>query len=201
VLGDVADLDVRPLARGPQQVEGFVCGGLTSTSTAARSAFGDRPCLLIKQKGEPEHIEIGPPKSGKSRVIDVDTQTVAVLKAHRAARGTIALDFARDGAYVFGNLADAVRHPERFSRTFLARLRDAQRKLGEDAVPAIRLHDLRPTAATLMLQNGEHPKIVSERLGHASVSITMEAYSHAIPTLEREAAGRLANLVFGGGAS
>jgi integrase len=48
-----------------------------------------------------------------------------------------------------------------------------------------------------MLRNGEHPKIVSERLGHAKVSITLDVYSHAIPTLQREAAGRLAALVFG----
>ncbi len=42
-----------------------------------------------------------------------------------------------------------------------------------------------------------HPKIVSERVGHAKVSITMDVYSHALPTLQREAAGKLAELVYG----
>jgi integrase len=61
----------------------------------------------------------------------------------------------------------------------------------------IRLHDLRHTHATLMLQAGVHPKIVSERLGHAKVSITMDVYSHAVPSMQREAAGAMAALVYG----
>ena len=48
-----------------------------------------------------------------------------------------------------------------------------------------------------MLQAGVHPKIVSERLGHAKVSITMDVCSHAVPTLQREAAGKLATLIYG----
>ena len=45
---------------------------------------------------------------------------------------------------------------------------------------------------------GVHPKVVSERLGHSTVSITLDTYSHAIPALEEEAAARVARLVFGG---
>ena len=52
----------------------------------------------------------------------------------------------------------------------------------------IRVHDLRHTHATLMLKAGAHPKIVSERLGHASVSITLDTYSHVLPSLQEEAA-------------
>ena len=48
-------------------------------------------------------------------------------------------------------------------------------------LPTIRPHDLRHTHATLALQAGIHPKVVSERLGHANVSITLDTYSHAIP--------------------
>jgi integrase len=55
-------------------------------------------------------------------------------------------------------------------------------------LPPIRLHDLRHTHATLALQAGVHPKIVSERLGHATVSITLDTYSHAVPALQQEAA-------------
>lgn len=157
-----------------------------------------RSATLIKNAGEGERIEIGPPKSGRSRVVDVDQQTVAVLRSHRAARATLSLNFGRADAYLFGDLAGAVRHPERFSRTFQSRVRCARRALGDDALPALRLHDIRHTAATLMLRNGEHPKVVSERLGHAKVSITLDVYSHAVPTLQREAADRLAALVFGG---
>ena len=50
--------------------------------------------------------------------------------------------------------------------------------------------------ATLALQAGVHPKVVSERLGHATVSITLDTYSHAIPAMEEEAAAKVAALVF-----
>jgi integrase len=49
-------------------------------------------------------------------------------------------------------------------------------------------HTLRHTAATLMLTQGIHPKIVSERLGHSTVSLTLDTYSHAIPDLQQDAA-------------
>ena len=52
----------------------------------------------------------------------------------------------------------------------------------------IRLHDLRHTHATLMLKSGVHPKIVSERLGHATVAFTLDTYSHVVPGLQEAAA-------------
>lgn len=55
-------------------------------------------------------------------------------------------------------------------------------------LPPIRFHDLRHTHATLLLQQGVHPKIVSERLGHASIRITLDTYSHVIPSMQKEAA-------------
>lgn len=57
-------------------------------------------------------------------------------------------------------------------------------------MPHIRFHDLRHTHATLMLKQGIHPKIVSERLGHASVAITLDTYSHVLPGLQEAAAER-----------
>src|SRR5450759_2739807 len=63
-------------------------------------------------------------------------------------------------------------------------------------LPQIRRHDLRHAHATLALQAGIHPKVVSERLGHATVSITLDTYSHAIPAMQEEAAALIAGLVF-----
>ena len=68
----------------------------------------------------------------------------------------------------------------------------------QSMLPSIRLHDLRHTHATLALQAGIHPKVVSERLGHTTVSITLDTYSHAIPALQEEAAERIAELVLAG---
>lgn len=63
------------------------------------------------------------------------------------------------------------------------------------ALPRIRLHDLRHTHATLALTAGVHPKVVSERLGHASVTITLDTYSHASPAIDADAAAKVAALI------
>jgi integrase len=55
-------------------------------------------------------------------------------------------------------------------------------------LPHVRFHDLRHAHATLMLSKGVHPKIVSERLGHASIGITLDTYSHVLPAMQQEAA-------------
>ena len=58
----------------------------------------------------------------------------------------------------------------------------------KSGLPHLRLHDLRHTHATMMMELGVNPKIVSERLGHASVVITLDTYSHVSPGLQEEAA-------------
>lgn len=60
-----------------------------------------------------------------------------------------------------------------------------------------RLYDLRHSCATLLLAQGEHPKVVSERLGHASVTLTLDTYSHVLPTMQQQAAERLEGVLFG----
>jgi integrase len=62
-------------------------------------------------------------------------------------------------------------------------------------VSRIRFHDLRHTAATLMLGRGVHPKIVSEMLGHSTVTITLDLYSHVTPTMQQQAADGLDDLL------
>ena len=63
-----------------------------------------------------------------------------------------------------------------------------QRRLARLGLPRIRFHDLRHTAATLLLGQGIHPKIVSEMLGHASVGLTLDTYSHVLPAMHEQAA-------------
>jgi integrase len=59
----------------------------------------------------------------------------------------------------------------------------------------LRFHDLRHAHASLLLQQGVHPKIVSERLGHAGVAITLDLYSHVLPDLQAQAADGLDDLL------
>ena len=62
------------------------------------------------------------------------------------------------------------------------------RFLSRAGLPHVRFHDLRHAHATLMLQQGVHPKIVSQRLGHASIGITLDTYSHVLPAMQEAAA-------------
>lgn len=64
-------------------------------------------------------------------------------------------------------------------------------------LPPIRLHDLRHTYASIALANGTHPKVVQEALGHSTIAITMDLYSHVTTTLGREAARTMGNALFG----
>ena len=64
-------------------------------------------------------------------------------------------------------------------------------------LPKIRLYDLRHTSATLLLPAGEHPKIVSERLGHSTVTLTLDTYSHVLPDMQQRAAERIEQLLSG----
>src|SRR3954453_12904290 len=75
---------------------------------------------VVKTNGQGEELVEGATKTGQSRVVDLDAGTVAALRAHRAVRGSAALDLVRDTALVLGNLDGTPRHPERFFRRFLA---------------------------------------------------------------------------------
>ena len=62
---------------------------------------------------------------------------------------------------------------------------------------SIRLYDLRHSCATLLLVAGEHPKVASERLGHVSIVLTLDTYSHVLPSMQKAASERLESLLVG----
>jgi len=66
--------------------------------------------------------------------------------------------------------------------------------LNKAGLPNLRFHDLRPTAASLMLQQGIHPKVVQKRLGHSDISLTLNTYSHVLPPMQEEAAEKMDDL-------
>src|SRR5918994_1652291 len=76
--------------------------------------------------------------------------------------------------------------------------RDFRRLLKTSGLPKIRFHDLRHTAASLMLNHGIPVLIVSKRLGHSKPSITIDVYGHLIPSRQEEAAQIMDNLMFAG---
>lgn len=152
---------------------------------------------VVKEKGVGEELVEGPTKTGRSRAVDVDVDTVAALRAYRAARGALTSDLVRDTALVLSSTQGDYQHPERFSRRFNSHVRRARKALGAEQLPLVRLHDLRHTHATLLLADGVPVKVVSERLGHASATITLTVYQHVHPGMGREAANRFAALLSG----
>lgn len=139
-------------------------------------------------------IEFSEPKTAKSRrSVALDAGTVGVLREHRKAQlaERLALGPAWDDhGLVFTREDGAPVHPDRVSKLF-------EQHVATASLPRIRLHDLRHTHATLALQAGIHAKVVSERLGHSTIAMTLDTYSHAIPAMEEDAAARVAALVFG----
>ncbi len=137
-------------------------------------------------------VIVSEPKTARGRrVIALDAETVEVLKSQAARQLADQAKWGSawsDSGYVFTKENGEPLHPQTVSRSFEAALTEAK-------LPRIRLHDLRHTHATLALAANVHPKVVSERLGHATVSITLDTYSHAIPAMQEEAAERIAGLV------
>jgi integrase len=70
-------------------------------------------------------------------------------------------------------------------------LREFYRILDTSDVPRVRFHDLRHSAATLLLAQGVHPRVVMDMLGHSSIAVTLDTYSHVIPDLQRESASKM----------
>lgn len=140
--------------------------------------------------------EVKPTKTGNSRVVDLDPETLRVLKAHKATRGAISLALARPEAFVFGDDEGRVRVPDSVTSTWTRRIDRACRAISD--LPRITLKGLRHTHATLLLELQEHPKVVQERLGHSTITTTMNIYSHVAPTMQKQAASRFAALVASG---
>lgn len=151
-----------------------------------------RQSLVASQTYETRFEE---PKTDRGRrSIPLPSQTVAVLRSWRAQQPRTVLAWGpawEETGLVFTREDGTPIHPDRFSKLFDAHVRAA----GPPRI--IRLHDLRHTFATLALQAGVPAKVVSEILGHSSIAITLDTYSHAVPALQEEATAKVAGLVFG----
>lgn len=139
--------------------------------------------------------ESGPKTRSSRRTISLDGRVVAVLRSQRRHQLEEHLLWGAawsDTGYVFTVEDGEPLHPERITVLF-------DRLVVGAALPKIRLHDLRHTSATLALAAGIHPKIVSERLGHSSIAVTLDLYSHVTPGLQAEAAEKLGQMILGDG--
>lgn len=146
-------------------------------------------------------VAVGPTKTGGSRTINIGATDVAMLRKWKADRGTAGLALVRPGVYVFGNLDGSTPNPDAVANAFARQVAAAQISLGSrdepnvDAIPKVRLHDLRHTHATALLRANVPVKVVSERLGHTDVMTTLRVYQHVMPGMQEEAANTWASLM------
>ncbi|MFB3167484.1 site-specific integrase [Neobacillus sp. 179-C4.2 HS] len=131
------------------------------------------------------------PKSGKSRSITITTLLTKELKKLHKQQLEFKLLFGKE--YHDLDLVFAQKNGKPIQPTEMAR--DYRKVVDNSGLPYIRFHDLRHTHATLMLQQGVHPKVVSERLGHSTIGITMDTYTHVLPNMQKEAAHQFEQLI------
>jgi integrase len=129
------------------------------------------------------------PKSAKSRrTVDLDGDTVAVLSAWRKRQleeRLLAGSGWESGDWVFTDRVGRPWYPSQLTKVFTRRVT----ALG---LPATDVKGLRHAHATALLASGTHPEVVRERLGHSSISVTIDIYSSVVPGMQRDAVERLA---------
>ena len=147
----------------------------------------DLPATVVKWR-------LAEPKTARGRGrIDLLANAVEAVRSHRAVRLSEGL---RASEWCFpspkGKRRGAAATPTN-ARSLTRYSFEPLMAIAE--LPRIRFHDIRHTAASMWLAAGIHPKVVQERLVHASIGITLDTYSHVLPAIHREAADRIGTLI------
>ena len=126
------------------------------------------------------------------RTIALPAQLIAMLRTHRVRQieeRLLAGSRWRDTGFMFTSGIGTPLEPRRLFRVFKTVLQRA-------SLPDIRFHDLRHSAASLMLAQGVPLRVVMEILGHSSISLTADTYSHVMPSLIQDATEKVAGVLF-----
>jgi integrase len=176
----------------------LLTGGLRpSEALALRWSDFDADKLRVQRALHRHHgggWSLDEPKTAKSRrTVVLPQSAVRALAKHRRRqveeRVRLGSEYA-DHGLIF---ASATGRPLDLPNLTVRHFKPLLEKAG---LPSIRLYDLRHSAATLRLANGENPKVVSEMLGHSSIVLTLDTYSHVLPEMQAASAARLESLLF-----
>jgi integrase len=133
------------------------------------------------------------PKTACSRrTIPLPASVIEDLREHKkkqSKKALATLDYKNQGFVFSASNFEPMNEVNVLNRHFKPILKKA-------GLPDIRLYDLRHTCATLLLSAGENSKVVSERLGHASIVLTLDTYSHVLPDMQQGASDKLEGLLF-----
>jgi integrase len=142
--------------------------------------------VAVRESAEQVGTEVRykPTKSGKSRTVALSSSVLEELKRHRLAQAEEQLKLGirpGDDSFVIAQVDGRPLKPVSLTHEWT-------RLLAKTSLPRIRFHDLRHSHATQLLAAGVHPKIASERLGHSTIGITLDLYSHVMPGMQANAA-------------
>jgi integrase len=196
----MAETEIRPLTR--EQARVFldaVVGDRLYALYALRWADVDLAMRVVRVRFQIKRVDgiwtWKPPKTKRSRrQVAIPAETAIALAAHRATQAEVRLRLGAawsDHDLVF---------PSRVGTPIMARnlWRAFKGMLARAGLPTeVRFHDLRHTCATLLLAARVNPKVVSEMLGHASVAITLDIYSHVLPDMQQDAATIMGQVLYG----
>lgn len=144
------------------------------------------PTKLAQETGQ-HYIEAEPKTERSRRSILLAPLAVEALREHRKRQLLLIAEAGsewQDHDLVFCTSLGTPLNPNKVLEKFKALLQQA-------GLPDMRFHDLRHSAATILLSTGVHPKVVQEMLGHNQISMTMDTYSHVLPTMQQDAANKL----------
>ena len=133
------------------------------------------------------YVESEPKTQAGRRRIMLSSVAIDALKAHRISQDKERLEVGEkwsDRGIVFANYSGGFLRSDTVLNLFYQLLKDA-------GLPPMRFHDLRHSAATILFVAGVNPKVIQELLGHSKGSITLEVYSHVLPSMQQEAAGKM----------
>jgi integrase len=152
----------------------------------------------LQRQGRGAGLVFVEPKSARCRrTVPLAAETVAVLSTHREdlrRERDQAGESWEENDLIFPSPVGRPRDMAYLSYTFHRALRQA-------GLPRMRVHDLRHTAATHLLTKHVHPKVVQDLLGHSTIAITLDTYSHVLPTLAKDASSLMSSLMQPVGAS
>jgi len=190
-------VDVLETARGTRMLVpillGVLCGLRRGEVVALRwrsvDLDGKEPQISVVASAEQtdDGVREKETKSGKGRAVALSPMLVSELRQHRKQQAEELLKLGvrlTDDHHVVAREDGEPIQPRSLSRAFRKFMR-------RHKLPQIRLHDLRHSHATHLLAEGTHPKIAQERLGHSSVGITLDLYSHVLPGMQGDAVARV----------
>lgn len=156
---------------------------------------------LLKGGAEPV---FGPTKTKMTRTIELAIEAVALLKVHKAHQAELKManrkTYADHGLIFAKEWSDVRKHGDSLGHPLQVNnigQREFTRLIKAAGVKPIKFHGMRHTVATLMLSAAVPPHVVQRRLGHSKIEMTLGIYAHALPTMQQDAAQKLAALLHG----